>query len=172
MAGVRVRVPTSESPAIHKLGCRFRVRLLPRLILPDHRDLPIDVACLSNEEQDGQRARCAGAINRPKIAAGLDRAAIAENKRCQRNRTCVYVAGTRILVQRLVRREKTRMECSIKDDLEQHLSDIRRLGARRDLTSEERNAAARAEKFAIALLKEHNATGHNGKACPYATRLF
>lgn len=64
------------------------------------------------------------------------------------------------------------MECSTKDELEQHLSDIRKLGARRDLTAEERNSAARAEKFAISLLKQHNASGHGGKACPFATRLF
>jgi hypothetical protein len=65
----------------------------------------------------------------------------------------------------------TEMECSTKDELEQHLSDIRRLAARRDLTSEEREGVVRAEKFAIALLKEHNESGHNGKRCPFATRL-
>ena len=64
------------------------------------------------------------------------------------------------------------MECSTKDELEQHLSDIRKLGARRDLTMEERNAAVRAEKFAIALLKKHEASGHDGKPCPFATLLF
>lgn len=64
------------------------------------------------------------------------------------------------------------MECSTKDELEQHLSDIRRLGARRDLTPEERDAVVRAEKFAIALVKHHDASGHNGKPCPFATRLF
>lgn len=64
------------------------------------------------------------------------------------------------------------MECSTKDELEQHLSDIRRLGARRDITPEERDAFVRAEKFAIALVKQHDASGHNGKACPFATRLF
>jgi hypothetical protein len=63
------------------------------------------------------------------------------------------------------------MECRTKDELEQHLSDIRRLAARRELTSEEREAATRAEHFAIGLLKEHDASGHNGKRCPFATVL-
>ncbi len=61
------------------------------------------------------------------------------------------------------------MECKTKDDLEQHLSDVRLLAARAGLTAEEREAAARAEKFAIGLLKEHNASGHAGKRCPFAT---
>jgi hypothetical protein len=65
----------------------------------------------------------------------------------------------------------TTMECKDKDELEQHLSDIRILAARADLSSEERKAAARAEQFAIALLKEHNASGHNGKPCPFATLI-
>ncbi len=63
------------------------------------------------------------------------------------------------------------MQCSAKDVLEQHLSDIRRLAARLDLTSEERVAVARAERFAIGLVKEHDASGHNGKRCPFATRI-
>lgn len=63
------------------------------------------------------------------------------------------------------------MECRIKDQLEQHVSDIRTLAARVDLTSEERDSVARAERFAIALLQEHNATGHEGKPCPFATRI-
>lgn len=63
------------------------------------------------------------------------------------------------------------MECQTKDNLEQHLSDVRMLAARPDLTTEERAAAARAEKFAIALVKEHDTSGHNGKRCPFATRI-
>jgi hypothetical protein len=63
------------------------------------------------------------------------------------------------------------MECQTKDELEQHLSDIRKLAVTPGLTSEQTDAAARAERFAIGLLKEHDATGHNGKRCPYATRI-
>jgi len=48
------------------------------------------------------------------------------------------------------------MECAAQNLLEQHLSDIRRLAARADLASDEREAVARAEKFAIGLLREHN----------------
>jgi hypothetical protein len=64
------------------------------------------------------------------------------------------------------------MECRTKDELEQHLSDIRRLAASRALTSQERDAAIRAERFAIGLLKEHDASGHDGKRCPFATRIY
>jgi hypothetical protein len=63
------------------------------------------------------------------------------------------------------------MECKTKDELEQHLSDIRKLATRLGLTPEERAAAARAERFAIALLREHDASGHDGKRCPFATRM-
>jgi hypothetical protein len=63
------------------------------------------------------------------------------------------------------------MECKTKDDLEQHLSDIRKLATSGHLTTEEKNAATRAERFAIELLREHDATGHGGKRCPFATRL-
>jgi hypothetical protein len=63
------------------------------------------------------------------------------------------------------------MECQPKDELEQHLSDIRRLAVSPSLTSEEREAVARAERFAIGLLREHDASGHDGKRCPYATRM-
>jgi len=63
------------------------------------------------------------------------------------------------------------MECQTKDELEQHLSDIRRLAVSPGLTPDQTEAAARAERFAIDLLKEHDATGHNGKRCPYATRI-
>jgi hypothetical protein len=63
------------------------------------------------------------------------------------------------------------MECRIKDELEQHLSDIRTLAARKGLTFEEREAAVRAEKLAIALLREHDESGHGGKRCPFATQL-
>jgi len=63
------------------------------------------------------------------------------------------------------------MECRVKDELEQHLSDIRKLATVRDLTLEQREAAARAERFAIQLLKEHDTSGHDGKRCPFATRI-
>jgi hypothetical protein len=63
------------------------------------------------------------------------------------------------------------MECRTKDELEQHLSDIRKLATNTSLTSAEKDAAIRAEQFAIGLLKEHDTSGHNGKRCPFATRL-
>jgi hypothetical protein len=63
------------------------------------------------------------------------------------------------------------MECRTKDELEQHLSDIRSLAMRPGLTAEETAAAARAERFAMALLREHDSSGHNGKRCPYATQI-
>ena len=63
------------------------------------------------------------------------------------------------------------MDCNIKNELEQHLSDIRMLVARLDLSSEEQKIAARAEKFAVALLKDHIVAGHNGKRCPFATQI-
>jgi hypothetical protein len=63
------------------------------------------------------------------------------------------------------------MECRTKDELEQHLSDIRSLATPPGLTSEQTAAATRAERFAIALVREHDSTGHNGKRCPYATRI-
>jgi hypothetical protein len=64
------------------------------------------------------------------------------------------------------------MECSTKDELEQHLSDIRSLAVSPGLTSEQKDAVARAERFAIGLLREHDSSGHNGKRCPYATRIW
>jgi hypothetical protein len=54
------------------------------------------------------------------------------------------------------------MECRTKDELEQHLSDIRRLASNPALASEDRGAAVRAERFAGSLLREHDASGHNG----------
>jgi hypothetical protein len=63
------------------------------------------------------------------------------------------------------------MECRTKDELEQHLSDIRRLATSSGLTSEEKDAAARAERFAMGILKEHDESGHHGKRCPFATRM-
>ena len=63
------------------------------------------------------------------------------------------------------------MECQTKDELEQHLSDIRKLATNPSPTSDEKDSAARAERFAMALLKEHDATGHAGKRCPFATSL-
>jgi hypothetical protein len=64
------------------------------------------------------------------------------------------------------------MECRTKNELEQHLSDIRSLATSTRLTSEEREVAARAERFAIGLLKEHDASGHDGKRCPFATQIY
>ncbi len=64
------------------------------------------------------------------------------------------------------------MECETKAELEQHLSDIRRLATRRELAAEEREAVVRAEQFAIRLVKEHDASGHGGKRCPYATQIW
>ena len=61
------------------------------------------------------------------------------------------------------------MECRTKDELEQHLSDIRRLAITPGLEPDQTEAVARAERFAIALLREHDVCGHNGKRCPYAT---
>jgi hypothetical protein len=63
------------------------------------------------------------------------------------------------------------MDCLAKNELEQHLSDIRKLAAHQGLASEEREAAARAERFAIAMLKEHDKSGHAGKRCPLATHI-
>jgi len=63
------------------------------------------------------------------------------------------------------------MECRTKDELEQHLSDIRRLASNDSLAPEDKDAAVRAERFAIGLLREHDASGHQGKRCPFATRL-
>ncbi len=64
------------------------------------------------------------------------------------------------------------MECQEKDQLEQHLSDIRQLATRLDPTSDaDKQVAARAEQFAIGLLRQHNASGHGGKRCPFATRI-
>ncbi len=64
------------------------------------------------------------------------------------------------------------MECKIKDELEQHLSDIRRLATSLGLTPEEKEAVIRAERFAMGLLKEHDASGHGGKRCPFATQIW
>jgi hypothetical protein len=65
----------------------------------------------------------------------------------------------------------TKMECQTKDELEQHLSDIRSLATNPALTSTEREAATRAERFAIDLVKRHDTSGHDGKRCPFATRM-
>jgi hypothetical protein len=64
------------------------------------------------------------------------------------------------------------MECQTKDELEQHLSDIRRLSTSPALTPEQQDAAVRAERFAIGLLREHDQSGHQGKRCPFETRLL
>jgi hypothetical protein len=63
------------------------------------------------------------------------------------------------------------MDCLAKNELEQHLSDIRKLAAHQGLAAEERDAVARAERFAIAMLKEHDKAGHAGKRCPLATQI-
>jgi len=62
------------------------------------------------------------------------------------------------------------MECETKDELEQHLSDIRKLVSH--ASADDKEVAVRAERFAITLLKEHDASGHGGKRCPYATHLL
>jgi hypothetical protein len=62
-----------------------------------------------------------------------------------------------------------KMGCRTKDELEQHLSDIRTLAVRPNLTPEEREAAVRAERFAIGLLQQHDTSRHDGKQCPFAT---
>jgi len=63
------------------------------------------------------------------------------------------------------------MACTAKEELEQHLSDIRTLATHPTLGPEEKEAAVRAERFAIGLLKQHNAAGHNGKKCPFSTQI-
>jgi len=63
------------------------------------------------------------------------------------------------------------MGCRTKDEIEQHLSDIRRLATSPARTSEEKEVAIRAERFAIGLLREHDESGHHGKRCPFATRV-
>lgn len=63
------------------------------------------------------------------------------------------------------------MECRIKDELEQHLSDIRKLAMNPNLTPDEKDSAVRAERFAMGLLREHDMSGHGGKRCPFATSL-
>lgn len=63
------------------------------------------------------------------------------------------------------------MDCLAKNELEQHLSDIRKLAAHQGLAAEEREAVARAERFAITMLKEHDRSGHSGKRCPLATQI-
>jgi len=63
------------------------------------------------------------------------------------------------------------MDCLAKNELEQHLSDIRKLAANQGLAADEKEAVARAERFAIAMLKEHDKSGHAGKRCPLATRI-
>jgi hypothetical protein len=63
------------------------------------------------------------------------------------------------------------MQCQMRDEIEEHLSDVRVIAARVDLTTEEKEAVFRAERFAIRLLKEHDTAGHNGNRCPLATQL-
>lgn len=63
------------------------------------------------------------------------------------------------------------MQCQTRDEIEEQLSDIRVIAARVDLTTEEKEVVFRAERFAIALLKEHDRAGHDGKRCPLATQL-
>ena len=59
------------------------------------------------------------------------------------------------------------MECRTKDELEQHCQ----IASNASLAPEHKDAAVRAERIAIGLLKEHDASGHEGKRCPFATRL-
>jgi len=63
------------------------------------------------------------------------------------------------------------MSCPDRNELEQHLVDVRTLAANRNLTADERTAAMRAVKFATELLKEHDAAGHDGKGCPAAGEI-
>ena len=63
------------------------------------------------------------------------------------------------------------MSCPSKDELEQHLMNIRKLAAHLGFTLEERKAAARAERFAIGLVNQHDASGHDGEPCPAARRM-
>ena len=63
------------------------------------------------------------------------------------------------------------MECRINDELEQHLSDARRIAANPTLKAEEKDAAVPAERFSIGFLREHDESGHDGKRCPYATLI-
>jgi hypothetical protein len=66
---------------------------------------------------------------------------------------------------------EARVECQKKDELEQHLSDVRILAKKPNLTEDEQKAAVRAERFAIGLVREHDTSGHDGKRCPFATRM-
>lgn len=63
------------------------------------------------------------------------------------------------------------MDCLAKNELEQHLSDIRKVASNQGLAADEKEAVARAERFAIAMLKEHDKSGHAGKRCPLATQI-
>jgi hypothetical protein len=63
------------------------------------------------------------------------------------------------------------MDCLAKNELELHLSDIRKLASHDGLAPEEKEAAARAERFAIAMVKAHDKSGHEGKRCPLATQV-
>lgn len=65
----------------------------------------------------------------------------------------------------------TRMQCQTRDTIEQHLSDVRTLASRLDLTQEEKEAVVHAERFAIGLLSEHDSDGHSGRRCPFATEF-
>ena len=62
----------------------------------------------------------------------------------------------------------TRMQCQTRDAIEQHLSEVRTLAARLDLTREERETVVSAERFAIRLLRERDTAGHSGNRCPLA----
>ena len=61
-----------------------------------------------------------------------------------------------------------RMQCQTREAIEQHLSDLRILATRLDLTQEEKEAVLRAARFAIGLLREHDSAGHGGRGCPLA----
>jgi hypothetical protein len=58
------------------------------------------------------------------------------------------------------------MGCPDKQALEQHQLDIRTLSHPSSSRDEKEKAAARAERFAIQLIKEHESAGHDGEACP------
>jgi len=52
-----------------------------------------------------------------------------------------------------------------------NLSNTCQIASNALLAPEHKDAAVRAERIAIGLLKEHDASGHEGKRCPFATRL-
>jgi hypothetical protein len=62
------------------------------------------------------------------------------------------------------------MECAVKDELEQHVSDIRKLAARLDLMPDGRESV-RGPKGLQSVCYKNTTSGHNGKRCPFATLI-